>query len=87
MIFGLLFNTINGYVNSKYLFHLAPVYHLSWFYDPRFIIGAILFITGMVINIYSDHILRNLRKSEENGYKIPYRVYSNIYPVQTTSEK
>jgi 3-oxo-5-alpha-steroid 4-dehydrogenase 1 len=73
MIFALLFNTINGYVNGKYLFHLAPVYPLSWFYDPRFMTGAILFITGMVINIYSDHILRNLRKSEKNEYRIPYR--------------
>jgi len=61
IVFGLGFNTINGYVNGKYLFSLSPIYPISWFYDPRFIIGAVLFISGIVINLYSDHILRGLR--------------------------
>lgn len=73
IVFALIFNSINGYVNGKYLFQLAPVYELSWLYDPRFIIGAIFFITGMIINLHSDHILRLLRKSPRDGYKIPRR--------------
>lgn len=28
-------------------------------------------LVGMVINIHSDHILRNLRKPGDTGYKIP----------------
>ncbi|VFV34033.1 Hypothetical predicted protein [Lynx pardinus] len=30
-----------------------------------------LWLIGMLINIHSDHILRNLRKPGETGYKIP----------------
>ena len=30
-----------------------------------------MFVAGMIINIHSDHILRNLRKPGETGYKIP----------------
>ena len=73
IVFALIFNFLNGYVNGKYLFQLAPVYRNSWFYDPRFIIGTIIFLTGMTINLHSDHILRILRNSQENGYKIPQR--------------
>ncbi|KAK7505461.1 hypothetical protein BaRGS_00003206 [Batillaria attramentaria] len=31
-----------------------------------------VFFVGMATNIYSDHILRSLRKEGEKGYKIPY---------------
>lgn len=34
-------------------------------------LGSILFYLGMAINIHSDSILRNLRKSGETTYKIP----------------
>ena len=30
-----------------------------------------MFFVGMAINIHSDHILRNLRRPGESGYKIP----------------
>lgn len=30
-----------------------------------------VFFVGMTINIHSDHVLRNLRKPGETGYKIP----------------
>jgi protein-S-isoprenylcysteine O-methyltransferase Ste14 len=73
IVFALIFNSINGFANGKYLFQLAPAYGISWFYDPRFVIGALFFIAGMTINLHSDHILRILRKSPDNGYKIPSR--------------
>ena len=37
----------------------------------RFVIGVILFVSGLAINIHSDRILRNLRAPGETGYKIP----------------
>ena len=41
-------------------------------YDPSFhLAGAALFAVGFLINIHSDHVLRNLRKPGEVGYKIP----------------
>jgi len=39
--------------------------------SPRAIIGLCVFLFGMFTNIQSDHILRNLRKPGETGYKIP----------------
>uniref|UniRef100_A0A8D2H359 Steroid 5 alpha-reductase 1 n=1 Tax=Urocitellus parryii TaxID=9999 RepID=A0A8D2H359_UROPR len=33
--------------------------------------GFALWLLGMLINIHSDHILRNLRKPGETGYRIP----------------
>ena len=71
VIFAILFNTINSFINGYYLFTLSPVYKLSWLTDPRFITGFILFSSGMFINLQSDRILRNLRKPGEESYKIP----------------
>ncbi|XP_038078848.1 3-oxo-5-alpha-steroid 4-dehydrogenase 1-like [Patiria miniata] len=65
-----VFCITNGYLQGRYLTQYA-VYQHNWLRDPRFIIGVILFFTGMAINIQSDSILRNLRKPGETGYKIP----------------
>lgn len=68
---ALIFNTANGYVNGWYLFYGARSYDLSWLTDPRFIIGALCFFTGMYIHVRSDHILRHLRAPGETDYRIP----------------
>ncbi|XP_033630655.1 3-oxo-5-alpha-steroid 4-dehydrogenase 1-like [Asterias rubens] len=68
--FSLTFCTLNGYMVGRYHTEYA-VYDASWLTDPRFIIGVSMFFIGMFINIHSDHILRNLRKPGETGYKIP----------------
>jgi len=67
------FNVANGSTNAFAITELAP--HLrdaSWFTDPRFVIGALIFVTGFAINHQSDAILRNLRKPGESGYKVPH---------------
>ena len=68
---AVFFNLINGSINGYYLGNFAT-YELSWLYDPRFIIGMILFFIGAYINISSDNILLKLRKPGETGYKIPH---------------
>jgi len=73
IFFAILFNVINGYLNGRYLFHFSTPYNINWLFDPRFIIGTLIFITGISINIHSDHVLRSLRKSGGTDYKIPYR--------------
>lgn len=70
--FVILFYIINGYLNGRYLTQFSDGYSSAWLTDPRFIIGVIAFFTGMTINLHSDHILRNLRKPGEAGYKIPH---------------
>jgi len=60
----------NGHLQSTWLLQ-RYIYPSNWLHDPRFIIGMTLAILGMCINIHSDHMLRNLRKPGETGYKIP----------------
>lgn len=67
---AMCFNMMNGFFLGYYFGNIG-FYALSWFYDPRFILGMLIFLTGMVINWHSDAILINLRKPGEKGYKIP----------------
>lgn len=71
MLSGVLFNCVNGYINGRWLFTLSGGYPDAWLADPRFWVGAALFLTGFAINLQSDQILLNLRKPGETGYKIP----------------
>lgn len=72
VLFGLLFNLVNGYFNGHYLFAGDnPLYGTGWLSDPRFLVGLGVFIVGFGINIHSDELLRALRKPGETGYKIP----------------
>ena len=70
--FGLLFNTVNGYLNGRYIFTFSSGYTNQWLTDPRFIAGAGIFIIGFIINRQADHTLRSLRPAGESGYRIPY---------------
>jgi protein-S-isoprenylcysteine O-methyltransferase Ste14 len=72
VVFALFFNLVNGFLNGYYFGNIRPDYDLSWLYDPRFIAGLIVFVTGMGINIKSDEILMSLRKNNSNGYSVPY---------------
>ncbi|XP_073534716.1 3-oxo-5-alpha-steroid 4-dehydrogenase 1 [Phyllobates terribilis] len=67
---ALIFCCYNGYLQSSYLCKHAD-FPPDWTCDPRFIIGMVLFICGILVNIHSDYILRNLREPGETGYKIP----------------
>ncbi|KAJ7338360.1 hypothetical protein JRQ81_011400 [Phrynocephalus forsythii] len=67
---ALLFCLCNGYMQGRSLSNYAE-YPSNWVIDLRFLLGITGWITGLAINIQSDHILRNLRKPGETGYKIP----------------
>jgi 3-oxo-5-alpha-steroid 4-dehydrogenase 1 len=68
-IMAIIFNGMNGYLNSRYLFEFSTV--SGFITSPHFIIGSIMFICGFIINRHSDHILAGLRAPGETGYKIP----------------
>ncbi len=73
ILMAVVFNLGNGYVNGRYLFHFADSrYTTGWLLDPRFIIGAVMFIEGFLINRDADNTLRGLRKPGEADYKIPH---------------
>ena len=76
-----LFCAMNGYVQSRYLLQYYT-YNDYWFFDPRFLIGIVVFLLGLAINIQSDAILRGLRKPHEIGYKTPRGILSlDVYQV------
>ncbi|MEI7662757.1 MAG: DUF1295 domain-containing protein [Bacteroidota bacterium] len=70
---AICFNFVNGFINGYYLGTLATQaqYPSSYWMDPRFIFGILLFFLGMFINWQSDDILIHLRKPGETGYIIP----------------
>jgi 3-oxo-5-alpha-steroid 4-dehydrogenase 1 len=67
---ALLVNIANGTINGLAVSHVST-YGTSWLADPRFIVGAVLYIMGARINLQSDAILRRLRKPGQTGYSIP----------------
>jgi 3-oxo-5-alpha-steroid 4-dehydrogenase 1 len=70
MTMGMFFNLMNGLLLGYYFGELK-VYENEWLQSPQFIIGMVVFLSGMTINWQSDTILINLRKPGETGYKIP----------------
>lgn len=70
IISAVLFNTVNGYLNGRYIFTFSAGYSNEWLTDPRFIAGLMLFIAGFAINRQSDNTLRQLRQPDEYCYKV-----------------
>ncbi len=73
IVFGMFFNSANAYMQGTWIFFLSPLdlYTIEWLITPFFIIGCIIFLTGFIINIHSDHIIRNLRKPGDTAFYIP----------------
>jgi protein-S-isoprenylcysteine O-methyltransferase Ste14 len=67
---ALAFNLMNAYLNARWLsgFGNYPPY---WLTDPRFLIGALAFVTGFSVNLIADRALRRLRAPGEVGYRVP----------------
>jgi len=76
MLWGWVVLALHSYLNAAYISEFGDFYQQSWFQDPRFIIGIIIYVFGFSLNVYSDAILRNLRSKtpapDEPRYKIPY---------------
>lgn len=70
---GIVFNTVNAYMQGEWLYYLAPEgrYTNEWLSDPRFIVGTLIFIAGFYINLQSDYIIRHLRKPGDTRHYIP----------------
>lgn len=74
ILMGICFNLVNAYLIGGWLFYVCPdgTYSDSWLADPRFLCGSIIFFSGMVINLHSDHIIRHLRKPGDHKHYIPF---------------
>jgi protein-S-isoprenylcysteine O-methyltransferase Ste14 len=67
---AILFNTMNVYLNGRYLFVLSDGYPGAWLADPRFLLGVGLFVLGTLINRGADRTLLHLREASDT-YQIP----------------
>ncbi len=70
--FGMVFNGINTYLQARWVNTISAPYLDEWLFSPFFIIGVTIFFVGIIINLHSDKIIRDLRKPGETEYKIPY---------------
>lgn len=72
-LMGSVFNLLNSYMIGGWLFYVSPVdyYPVSWLRSPLFIFGTLVFITGMIINLNSDNIIRHLRRPGDTRHYIP----------------
>lgn len=76
---GVTFNLLNAYMIGGWFFYLTPQpsylgaagYPMSWLESPLFILGTLIFLTGMGINLHSDHIIRKLRRPGDTRHYIP----------------
>jgi len=67
---GIFFNLANTFFLGYYFTHFVE-HDKSWLTDWRFIVGVILFFTGLFINWKADNILIHLRKPNETHYAVP----------------
>lgn len=64
------FNGWNAYINARWISHLGD-YPAEWLSEPRFLLGAALFLAGMAVNLWADTALLRLRKPGDREYHIP----------------
>jgi len=67
--FAFLFCTWNGFQQGLSLTQVNQV--PGDFLSPNILVGLGMWLLGFFGNLHADHILRNLRKPGETGYKIP----------------
>ena len=74
IVMGIVFNLVNAYMIGGWLWYVAPpvTYPVSWLWSPLFILGTLIFFFGMAVNMWSDHIVRHLRRPGDKGHYIPY---------------
>ena len=73
ILMGALFNTLNALMQGGWIFYLSPLerYPSSWLSSLPFILGTLVFFAGMIVNIGSDSIIRNLRKPGDTAHYLP----------------
>ena len=73
VLMGVLFNSLNAFMQGGWLFKLAPqgLYTAEWLTSPQFIVGTVIFFAGLVVNMHSDYVIRHLRKPGDTNHYLP----------------
>ena len=67
---GLFPNLVYSFLNADWIG--TADYDSSYYKDPRFIIGVVIFVTGYIINRYADLSLCQLRANNSTRYSVPH---------------
>ena len=71
-VMAFIFNFVNGSFIGNGLTSSLHLYSINWLFDPRFILGLSLSITGIYINWTADTKLINIKKTNKSSkYEIP----------------
>lgn len=71
VLFGMIFNGINGLLNGYWIYHLEDGCSGKWVPALFFLVGTAVFITGFIINLTADEKLLKLRRQRGVEYQIP----------------
>ena len=73
ILMGVLFNTLNAFMQGGWIFYLSPAdaYPAGWLTGLPFLLGTALFFAGMAINIHSDAVIRHLRQPGDTAHYLP----------------
>lgn len=72
VVFGFLFNLMNGYANGYAVAHAGHLAEVAWLTTPWFIGGLVMAAAGWWINFQADNLLIDLRSDGSTGYRIPH---------------
>ena len=74
LVMALIFNTTNAYLNAWSIASQGDKYSDLWLSSPQFIIGVLVFFSGMALNKVSDRQLASLSriKGDIGDYQIPH---------------
>ena len=70
LLMAIVFNTSNAYLNAWSIASQPDKYTELWLTNPQFLIGVVVFFSGMALNKISDKQLAVLGRSGA-GYQIP----------------
>jgi len=68
---GAFFNLVNAYLNGRWLFGLGPVLARGWLVSPAFLVGVVAFVAGLLIHVFADRELRQIRRASGGQRGIP----------------
>jgi len=73
ILMGVLFNTLNAFMQGGWIFWVSPLdyYPSGWLTSLPFLAGTAVFLAGMFVNIQSDNIIRHLRKPGDTAHYLP----------------
>jgi 3-oxo-5-alpha-steroid 4-dehydrogenase 1 len=74
LVMAVVFNISNGYLNAWSIAIHSDRYSELWLTSPQFLIGVMVFFSGMTLNKISDKQLARLGRSKDGSgaYQIPY---------------